>query len=37
MEGKPKGFGYVEFASLDMLKEGLGRSGEVSETTELII
>jgi len=30
MEGKPKGFGYVEFGTLDMLKEGLGRSGEVS-------
>ncbi|KAL7417071.1 hypothetical protein BDY24DRAFT_368240 [Mrakia frigida] len=28
MEGKPKGFGYVEFGTLDMLKEGLGRSGE---------
>jgi RNA recognition motif-containing protein len=27
MEGKPKGFGYVEFASLDDLKEGLSRSG----------
>lgn len=27
MEGKPKGFGYVEFASLDDLKEGLNRSG----------
>lgn len=27
MEGKPKGFGYVEFASLDDLKEGLSRGG----------
>lgn len=27
MDGKPKGFGYVEFASLDDLKEGLSRSG----------
>lgn len=28
MEGKPKGFGYVEFESLDGLQEALARSGE---------
>ncbi|KAJ9114745.1 hypothetical protein QFC22_005621 [Naganishia vaughanmartiniae] len=27
-EGKPKGFGYVQFGTLDGLKEALGRSGE---------
>lgn len=28
-EGKPKGFGYVEFADLDGLKNALSKSGEV--------
>lgn len=28
-DDKPKGFGYVEFETLDGLKEGLSRSGGV--------
>ena len=30
-EGKPKGFGYVEFAKLDELKDALSRTETVSE------
>jgi RNA recognition motif len=29
-DGKPKGFGYVEFVELDGLKDALAKSGGVS-------
>lgn len=32
-EDKPKGFGYVEFADLDGLKDALAKSGTVSNTS----
>ena len=34
-EGKPKGFGYIEFATLQDLKDGLAKSGVVSHCLRL--